>query len=326
MTRVLLTGGTGFVGACLTRRLLANGHEVHLLVRGQYQPWRLAGIENKVHLHKSEITDQESMRQLADSVKPQWVFHLAAHGAYSWQTDPVQIAQTNFMGTICLLEACLEAGCESFVHAGSSSEYGWKDHAPIENEWVDPNSAYAVTKAAATMYCRHMALTHNARVTTLRLYSVYGPYEEPNRFIPKLITHGMRGELPPLVNPDVARDFVYVEDVNDAFLAAAASQTIPPGAVYNIGTGKQTTIGAAVEAARALMGVATEPIWGNMTSRKWDTNTWVADISRAKKELGWTPRYSFEDGLWETLRWFRQAPGLKNLYPLDFREKTIGDM
>lgn len=308
MKRILLTGGTGFVGACLARRLLAEGHEVHLLVRPGYRPWRLAGIRDAVALHEAPMADMEAMRRLMASVRPHWVFHLAAHGAYSWETDAFRIAQTNVLGTVCLLEAALDAGCEAFVHAGSSSEYGLKDHAPSEYEWLDPNSAYAATKAAATLYCRHAALARQARVVTLRLYSVFGPYEDPNRLVPKLITNGLRGEWPPLADPNVARDFVYVDDVADAFLAAATTPGAVPGAVYNVGTGKQTTIGEAVVLVRHLLDIAAEPRWGGMAPRSWDTTIWVADPARIRRELGWAPRHSFEEGMRQTIRWFRENP------------------
>ncbi len=197
MKRVVVTGATGFVGANLARRLLRDGHELHLLLRPANNPWRIRDIRDDVHSHEVDFTDKESLARVVGAIRPDWVFHLAAHGAYSWQTDLDSMVATNITGTINLVESCLRAGFEAFVNTGSSSEYGYKDHAPAETEWLEPNSYYAFTKASATLFCRYMAQSRNARIPTLRLYSVYGPYEEPARLVPALIMSGLRGKLPP---------------------------------------------------------------------------------------------------------------------------------
>src|SRR5262249_24369371 len=150
-------------------------------------------------LHEAPLEDPAAVVR---RVRPEWVFHLAAHGAYSSQTDVRQILQTNVLGTAALVEACLETGFEAFVDTGSSSEYGFTDHAPAEDEAPEPNSHYAVAKASATLFCRHTARSRHVHIPTLRLYSVYGPWEEPTRLIPTLLVRGLDGTLPPLVDPD----------------------------------------------------------------------------------------------------------------------------
>jgi dolichol-phosphate mannosyltransferase len=236
------------------------------------------------------------------------VFHLAAHGAYSWQADLEQMIETNIGGTVNLVRAFLASGGEAFVNSGSSSEYGYKRWAPPETEWLEPNSHYAVTKAAATLFCRYEAQDSGLRVVTLRLYSAYGPYEDPRRLIPSLVTRGLRGELPPLVNPDVARDFVYTDDVCDAFLLAASHPTCPPDAVYNVGSGVQTSLRELINVARRVLPFEAEPEWGTMEERHWDTTVWVADNRRIRADLGWQPRVDLEAGLRRTADWFREEP------------------
>jgi UDP-glucose 4-epimerase len=312
--RAILTGGTGFVGACLARRLIRDGHDVHLLVRRGYAPWRIEGIRDHIRLHEVDLSDAAQTAQTVAAIRPEWVFHLAAYGAYSSQTDVQRIYHTNLTGTINLLEACLQTGFEAFINTGSSSEYGYKDHAPHEKEWVDPNSYYAAAKVAATLYCRYSAAKHNAHIVTLRLYSVYGAYEEPTRLIPTLITKGLRGELPPLVNPNIARDYVHIEDVNNACISATQRGQGEPGAVYNIGTGVQTSLREVVDAARDLMGIPAEPQWGSMPDRGWDTNVWVSDPAAAMQALGWKPGYPFRDGLRDTIQWFRDHPDMLAYY------------
>ncbi|MCC7448054.1 MAG: SDR family NAD(P)-dependent oxidoreductase [Anaerolineae bacterium] len=303
MKQVILTGATGFVGANLARRLLNDGHTVHLLVRHGYAPWRIESIRDHVQLHEVDLGDPQAVSAVVARIKPDRIFHLAAYGAYSSQTDLARMVQTNIVGTINLVNACLQAGFEAFVNTGSSSEYGFKDHAPTENEWIDPNSHYAVTKASATHFCRYTARSKNVHLPTLRLYSVYGPYEEPSRLMPTLIQRGLRGELPPLVNPDIARDYVYTEDVNDAYLLAATMSDQEPGAVYNVGTGVQTTLRDVVDVARRIMGISVEPEWGSMPNRQWDTSVWVSDNRKIVTELGWKPRYTFEQGFRLMVDW-----------------------
>jgi dolichol-phosphate mannosyltransferase len=309
--RVLVTGGTGFVGSNLARRLLADGHEVHLLVRSGHRPWRIEEIRRDVRLLEADLADSDAVRRALTESRPAWVFHLAAYGAYPSQTELPRIVEANVLATAHLIEASRTAGVEAFVHAGSSSEYGFRDRAPGESDRLEPNSVYAVSKAAATHLCRQAARESGSWMPTLRLYSVYGPYEEPTRLIPTLIREGLRGRLPPLVNPEIARDFVYVDDVLEAFLAAASRpRRDDPGAVYNVGTGVQTRMRDVVDLARRTFAIAGEPQWETMPNRRWDTAVWIADIRKIAEQLDWKPRHSLASGFQRTVDWYSQRPAL----------------
>ena len=314
MKRILLTGASGFVGANLTRSLIAHGHEVHLLVRPEFARWRLEGVLDQVQLHDESLADPEGLSRRMVAVQPECVFHLAVYGAYSQQDDLARMVRTNIVGTMNLVNACLEAGVEVMVNTGSSSEYGFKAHPPSETDWIDPNSHYAVTKASATLFCRFTARKHHVRIPTLRLYSAYGPYEEPGRLIPALIMRGLRKELPPLVSPDIARDYVYIDDVVQAYLRAASLESGDPGVVYNVGTGIQTRLTELVGIARRSMAIEAEPVWGTMPNRSWDTSTWVADNARIRTEIGWEPQFDLESGLRATLQWFAAHPEMLSYY------------
>ena len=149
---------------------------------------------------------------------------------------------------------------------------------------------------------------------TLRLYSVYGPFEDPGRLIPTLVREGLAGKLPPLVNPGVMHDFVFIEDVVEAYLLAASKAGQEPGIVYNVGTGIQTSIGEIVASARRIMKITVEPRWGSMPDRKWDTGSWVADSQKIRKELGWRPTYTLEHGLRRVVEWFKSDSTFRNIY------------
>jgi UDP-glucose 4-epimerase len=304
MTCSLVTGAAGFIGANLVRRLAHDGHDVHSVTGPGTNTWRLDGLD--LPRHVTDLTDSSAVDVLLAEVRPDWIFHLAAHGAYSWQVDTRRIVAVDVGGAANLLESSLAVGFDAFVNAGSSSEYGVKTAAPSEDEALDPNSVYAAAKAAATMLLRHASIAHDVPITTLRLYSAYGAWEDPRRLIPSLVTCGLEGELPPLVGPSVARDFVYIDDVVDAFVRTAEA-SLTRGAVINIASGVQTSLADAVEVTRRVFGITTEPSWGSLPPRTWDTSTWVGEPRRAREQLGWQATHSFEDGFRATVDWAREG-------------------
>jgi dolichol-phosphate mannosyltransferase len=318
--RVLITGASGFVGANLARRAASDGHEVHLLLRAAHDGWRLRNLPDSTVTHTADLKDRRAVHRVVAAIRPHWVFHLAAYGAYAAQTELDRMVATNVWGCVHLLDACQDAGVEAFINAGSSSEYGHLDHAAAEEDRLEPNSHYAITKAAATHYCQFTARAKDTNAVTVRLYSVYGPFEAPGRLIPALMVHGLRGQLPPLVSPQTARDFVYVDDAVDAMLHLAASPAVPRGSVYNVCTGVQTSVGDVVAIARGLMNVPAEPAWGSMPSRAWDTSLWTGSPEKIATEVGWRASTGVADGLHRTLQWLQAEPRRLQFY----EERILG--
>jgi dolichol-phosphate mannosyltransferase len=122
-----------------------------------------------------------------------------------------------------------------------------------------------------------------------------------------LLRYGLQGTLPPLVSPDTARDYIYVDDVIQAYVQLAGSTTSDPGAVYNVGTGTQTSLAEVVDVAKRVLRIDTAPEWGTMKRRSWDTAVWVADNSKIQQELGWRPCFDVEQGFRATVEWFSAA-------------------
>ena len=291
-----MTGAGGFVGANLATSLASAGHDVVAWVHRDSPTWRLDHMTDAIEVVPVELLDPDAIEAGIRPFRPDWVFHLAAHGAYSWQRDPERIMQTNLVATVRLLAACQRHGFAAFVHAGSSSEYGFQDHAPREDELPEPNSDYAVMKAAATLHCRFVAQRDDLHVVTLRLDPATGLWEEPGRLMPTLVARGLEGRLPPLVSPDTPRDFVSVADVERAFMLAAERDDLERGSVFNIGSGRQTKLRELVEIAREQLEVSEEPQWGTEPQRSWDAAVWVGDVESARERLAWTAKDDLHTG------------------------------
>ena len=302
--KALVTGAGGFVGANLVAHLARSGHEPVAVVRPAGDRWRLGELNGSVATVELDLRDTDAIDRMVRTQRPDVIYHMAAHGAYSWQSDLPAMLSVNVQATQALLMSAEAVGAR-LVNAGSSSEYGYKDHAPLEDELLEPNSHYAVTKAAATHLCRLAAATTGQYAITLRLYSVYGTWEEPGRLIPTLVQRGLQGRLPPLVNPATARDFVWVEDACEAFLAAAAITPEDPGPIFNIASGTQTSLAQLVDLVRNLLGIAAEPEWGTMAARDWDTSAWVGDPAYAADRLEWRAHTPLDRGLAKLIDWFR---------------------
>ena len=299
-----MTGAAGFVGANLVHRLVADGHEVFAILQPTTDTWRLDGLGD-VHRIQGDIAHGEDMERAFTCARPEWIFHLAAHGAYSFQTDTVAMAHSNVVGMATILAAAERHGCTVVINTGTSSEYGDRDHAPGENEPPRPNSDYAATKAAATWLCQR-ARARGVPVTTLRLYSAYGPFEEERRLIPTLVRAALAGTLPPLASPTVVRDYVYVGDVIDAYVAAASAPA--QSTIYNVASGVQTSLAELVAKTRQAFSISVEPVWGGYPQRAWDTRVWVGDPTLIQAELGWRATTSITDGLTRTAEWLAEHP------------------
>ena len=299
-----VTGATGFVGSCLVRKLAEIGCEVHALVRPQANLWRLHDLEGRVDLHTGDLNDAGHLRDLISDIQPTIIYHLAVHGAYPDQTNADEIILTDVFGTWNLLKACSEIDYKLFVNTGSSSEYGSKQCAMRESDLLEPNSYYAVAKAAQTLVAQHMAHSDRRPINTFRLFSVYGPYEEPSRLVPTLIQRCIAGKALDMVSPDTARDFIYVEDVVEAYLQIG-QLSLQCGEVFNIGTGIQSTMRDVVRAAVRSTGAKVRINWGSVPARTWDTETWLADATKVRRVLKWAPKTSLADGMEKTTEWFR---------------------
>ena len=309
---IIIIGAGGFIGANLFRTIAQYRTDVYATTSKPFIPWRLDDCNPNQVLH-CNITKRDEIERLFEQHQFRTIFDLAAYGAYSKQDNLELIYETNFMGLLNLVEVASKYSIHSFVHAGSSSEYGLNAAAPSEDAPLQPNSHYAVTKASAAHLIKYYGTLKEMPILNLRYYSIYGPYEEPDRLIPQLIDQGMKGKYPPLVQPDISRDFVYVDDAVYATLLAANSDFLATrGKSFNIASNHKTTIRDIASAIKQIFNLSTDPLWGDFPPRKWDLKDWYGNATLAKNLLHWQNQTSLIDGLTQTHQW--QSHYSKPLY------------
>lgn len=299
---IVIFGAGGFIGTNLFRSILEFRKDVFAVTSKPFIPWRLDDIQPSHILH-CNITKKNQIEEIFKTHRFKTIFDLAAYGAYSKQADVDLIYETNFIGLLNLLEVSSQFAIKALVHAGSSSEYGLNASAPKENESLEPNSHYAVTKAGAAHMIKFYGTIKDVPVANLRYYSIYGAYEEPDRLVPQLIDKGLKGTYPPLVQPDISRDFVYIDDAVYATLLSATHIQNIQGKSLNIASNNKTTIRDIASAVKEIFGIEKNPEWGDMPNRKWDLKEWYGDASLAKELIGWQNETPLKEGLQKNADW-----------------------
>jgi len=301
---ILVLGGSGFIGGNVALTLLRYRNDVFITAT-RLPAWRL----EKVPQDRVKVVDlliDSNLDELIESVQPRTIIDCVAYGAYSFETDNQLIYETNF-GLVSRLLARLESRkISAYLHAGSSSEYGDNASGPSEHAAFAPNSHYAVSKVAAANLLYYYGKKKRFPCANLRLYSVYGPLEDSSRLIPNVVRCGLEGKYPGFVDPNISRDFLYVDDAVEAFIDIALNFTADDyGSSFNIGTGQKTTIKDCAVLAKEIFSISHDPDF-SMPNRDWDVADWYANIDEVRSRIGWVPRTSFREGIVKTAEWFRE--------------------
>jgi nucleoside-diphosphate-sugar epimerase len=300
--RTLVTGATGFVGSHLARRLVEAGVDVHILAREQSNFWRMRDVLPRVTVHRADLRDLPSLKAAFATARPDYVFHLAAATVVAGATDgPADLVSVNLAGTVNLIEACDAVAYRGMVTTGDSFEYAPSPGRLSEETPARPDALHGVTKLAATLFAQAMAHGRKRPIVTLRLFSTYGPADHPKRLVPRVIAGAIAGIDLPLSRPEIARDWVYVDDVVDLYLEAAERAGELGGRVFNAGSGLSTSIDKIVEAILQLTGSSAKPRWGIFEAPEHDRYPWVADPALTFASFRWRPRISLADGLARTI-------------------------
>jgi nucleoside-diphosphate-sugar epimerase len=250
---VLVTGGAGFLGARLVRRLVAEGVSVHLVVRPSTRLTRIDDIVDRLTLHQCDLADADSTAAVVGTVGPRTVFHIAATGAYGGDRG-VTLFRDNVLATFHLLRATVGLADCRFIHAASSLEPGPRPGPIREDAPFAPVVPYGSAKAAATLLVRQAA-TMGRPVVMLRPFTIYGPGEPEVRLVPTAMRAALGGIPMRLTAATSARDLVFVEDVVDAFVLASTTEGIE-GELINVATGRATTTADVVRMVEHVVGRA----------------------------------------------------------------------
>ncbi len=312
MSRVLVTGGAGFIGSHLVDALLARGDQVRVLDNlstGRME--NLAHVRNDIEFIEADITDTAVLARAVTSVD--CIFHQAAIASVPRSVaKPLESHAACATATLMVLDAARKAKVRRVVYAGSSAAYGDSPSpAKRETDLAIPISPYGAAKVAGELYCHAFAAMNAVETVTLRYFNVFGPRQDPNgeysAVIPKFITLLLAGK-PPVIFGDgkQSRDFVFVGDVVQANLLASQVEGVS-GRIFNVANGHPVTLLDLIAHLNELLSTKVKP--KHDPPRPGDIRESLADISAAQKHLGYKPHVSFEDGLRRSIDYYRSVIG-----------------
>lgn len=317
MTKYLVTGGVGFIGSHLVRRLVEEGHEVSViddLSSGAADPKNLGNVQDQVKVTIGTVANYELVRSLASDVDV--IFHLATQCLVLGMDNPALLHQANDVGTFNVCLAAKECG-NKVVYVGTSEEYGNQDGFPIkETAPLRPNSLYALTKVIGESYVKFFQETYGIPAVIIRPFNTFGPLQREDLNIERLMKgfNAYAGVItafikrfekkdPPIIFGDghQSRDFSYVSDIVDGMILLSKLKNCE---IVNLGLGKDFSVLELVSMMNDIWGEHYEPVYGS--PRFNDIRRLLADISLAQS-YGYNPKVSFEQGLRSYVDWYNKV-------------------
>lgn len=311
MSRILVSGGAGFIGSHLVRGLLARGDQVTVLDNfstGLRE--NLEAVKDQIQLVEGSIVEPDDVRRAMEGVDG--VLHQAALPSVPKSLAmPLETHMANVVGTLNLLEGARQAGVKRFVYAASSSAYGDSDaDSKDEVHTPRPISPYAVQKLTGEYYCKVYHQLYGLETVVLRYFNVFGARQNPKSqyaaVIPAFVTRIMQG-IAPIVHGDglQSRDFTYIQNVVDANFAALGAPAEACGEVYNAACGGRTTLVEIIAMINNILGTSVES--EHIESRAGDVRHSCAATAKARRLLGWEAKISVQEGLAETVAWYQNS-------------------
>ena len=310
MKRVLITGASGFIGSHTVESALDRGYSVRVFLRynstGYVGNLRFLGKKLKeIEIFWGDIRDYTSVLRAVKGVD--YVIHLAAQISvpYSFQ-NPIDFAMNNVVGTTNILKASVECGISKFVYTSTSEIFGGSDEPLNEDSLRIPKSPYSASKVGADAMVKSFFYTYDLNTLILRPFNTFGPRQSIRALIPWIIYQGLRSEKIKLGNLEPKRDFTYVKDTVEGILLALEKET-EGGDEINLGTGRSFSVMEVVEVVSKVLGknLKVEVEEKLKRPKKAEVFNLIADNSKAKRILGWEPKWSFEDGVRETVEYVR---------------------
>jgi nucleoside-diphosphate-sugar epimerase len=307
--KALVTGGAGFIGSNISRRLAQEGWSVRIVDNlSSGKLGNLSDIAGKIEFVQADIGDEATAGKAVAGVDV--VFHLAAQVSVPASVDdPVRTHRDCTDATFKLLLAARDAKVRRFVYSASSAAYGDDPEQPKKETMLPrPISPYAIGKLAGEYYCSVFARVFGIETISLRYFNVFGPYQDPKSqyaaAIPAFIATMLKGNRPTIYGDgEQTRDFTFIDNVVQANLLAATAKCTA-GEVVNIASGTSVTVNETISNLNDILGMNVQPVYA--PPRAGDVKFSSADISLARKTLGFEPQVSFREGLTRTVEWYKK--------------------
>jgi len=310
MSNFLVTGGAGFIGSNICRRLIIDGHYVRVI--DNFLTGKKSNIEDiidRIEFIEADMGDEKIAFTAMNDIDV--VLHQGALPSVPLSVDdPAATHKHCADATLTLLIAARDAGVKRFVYAASSSAYGDSPTMPkVETMPVNPLSPYAIAKLVGEYYCKVFYELYNIETVSLRYFNVFGPYQNPASqyaaAIPAFVM-SMLNDKPPVIYGDgqQSRDFTYVENVVEANLRVALTRRLT-GEVMNVACGEAVTVNQVIAMINDILGKDIKPIY--VEARQGDVKHSLADITRALDIVGYSPIVGFHEGLKKTIDWYKDT-------------------
>jgi len=305
--RMLITGGAGFIGSEFVRQAVRKGHQVAVVDKLTYAGdlERLSEVRKDITFYKADISNQEFIEHIFEKENPEVIVHFAAESHVDRSLlDPYPFIGSNVLGTQVLLEVSKAKGVELFVNMSTDEVYGdlGKEGTFTEESPLKPNSPYSTTKASADMLGRAYYRSFGLPVVTIRASNNYGPWQYPEKFVPVIILKALRDEKIPVYGDGTnVREWLYVTDCAEGIMAAI--DRCNAGEIYNIGSKEEKQNIEVAKAILQLLGKGEELI-EFVKDRPGHDFRYSLDTTKAKSELGWEAKTSFDEGLKKTVEWY----------------------
>jgi len=301
--RAFVTGATGFIGSHLVERLLRADVAVAILLRPSSNPWRIAALLPRVTVIPGDLHALGAVEAGLREFAPDTLFHLAWKGVAGRERNSPDQIEANLMPTVDLVRLAGRVGCRTWIGLGSQAEYGPQPSVIHEDTPPRPTTLYGVTKLCAGLLAGRLAADAGLRFAWLRVFSVYGPKDNPGWLLPDLISALSRGERFALTACEQHWDYLYVDDAAEAIYRVGV--TPDAEGVFNLGSGQARPLRTIVERVRDLIDPCLPLGFGELPYRPDQVMHLQADIARLTRATGWHPTVSLDDGLRRTVAWYR---------------------
>jgi len=304
---VLVTGGHGFTGAHLCRELVGDGAKVRAFVKNGASLKNLSDIQDKIRICYGDVTDLESLLKCLEGV--QYVFNPAAIvPVIEARKYPQKTLLVNGIGSFNVGAASVKSGVKKMLHISTCHIYGNQPEADLpmkESSTPLPQELYAASKYAAEIFLRPL-IEDGFPIVISRAFGKYGPGQGPLYLVPRIINQLLDGKLPMLGNPKPTRDFSYIVDIVRGYMLMLEKGK--SGEVYHLSSEKETSIGDMYQLIAKSMKSDLKPTWNN-ENRPNDIMRQIGTSQKARKELGWKPKISLEEGISKTIAWWKKQRG-----------------